>query len=60
VELRAVLWPDSTTVVDLSTQVKLAAGETPEDAFDINHREPHGDILAWIHQGSIPCLLIAK
>jgi hypothetical protein len=56
----AVLWTNSTTVVDLSTQVKLAAGETLEWGEDINHRIPRGDILARIHQGSIPCLLIAK
>ena len=53
---RAVLWTNSTTVVDLNSQVSLGSSETLDYAIDINRR---GDILARIN-GNTPCLLIAK
>ncbi len=58
-EFRALLWTNSTTVVDLNSQVKLDSGERLDTALDINHRTPRGDILARNHAGT-PCLLIAK
>ncbi len=60
-ETRAVLWTNSTTVVDLNSQVKLGRGEKLETALDINNRTPRGDILAILDPYySTPCLLIAK
>ena len=58
-EFRAVLWTNSTTVLDLNSQVSLSRGETLDRAADINHHAPRGDILARIN-GNTPCLLIAK
>jgi hypothetical protein len=60
-EQKATLWTNSTTVVDLNSQVKLGRGEKLETALDINNRTPRGDILAILDPYySTPCLLIAK
>ena len=57
VSSRAVLWTNSTTVVDLNSQVSLGKSEVLDYAFDINTR---GDILARLNIGNTPCLLRAK
>jgi hypothetical protein len=63
IQIRAVLWTNATTVVELSNEVQLNVGgeyaEYLDGAFDINNKMPRGDILAHSIQTG-PCLLIAK
>ena len=60
---KAVLWPDTSSVIDLNTKVALGRGEQLESANVINNS---GDILASgffpiiSETDSVACLLIAK